>query len=177
MSQLKSGMLTILHFVAELIFWFAEKDWTLIDKYYSEGVGYRFSGWSCSGLAWFWKLSKGKIINSSSVEVAMDKKELKKLLTGVGLAGLLVGIPLTGGVAIGGSGWGKSGWGHNKSAVSTENSDTKVSTDKEDESAVSQEQDKKDEADGEVDDKVEDKDKHDMEDRPESGKSGWGGHK
>lgn len=38
------------------------------------------------------------------MEVTMDKKELKKLLTGVGIAGLLAGIPLTGGVAIGGSG-------------------------------------------------------------------------
>ncbi len=34
----------------------------------------------------------------------MDKKELKNMLAGVGIAGLLVGIPLTGGVAIGGSG-------------------------------------------------------------------------
>lgn len=34
----------------------------------------------------------------------MDRKELKNLLAGVGIAGLLVGIPLTGGVAFGGSG-------------------------------------------------------------------------
>ncbi len=34
----------------------------------------------------------------------MEKKELKKLLAGVGIAGLLTGIPLAGGVAIGGSG-------------------------------------------------------------------------
>ena len=34
----------------------------------------------------------------------MDKKELKNMLAGVGIAGLLVGIPLTGGVAIGGCG-------------------------------------------------------------------------
>ena len=44
------------------------------------------------------------IVNLTGMEVTMDKKELKKLLTGVGIAGLLVGIPLTGGVAIGGSG-------------------------------------------------------------------------
>jgi radical SAM modification target selenobiotic family peptide len=35
------------------------------------------------------------------MEVTMDKKELKKLLAGVGIAGLLAGV---GGVAIGGSG-------------------------------------------------------------------------
>lgn len=34
----------------------------------------------------------------------MDTKELKKLLAGVGIAGLLTGLPLTTGVALGGSG-------------------------------------------------------------------------
>ncbi len=34
----------------------------------------------------------------------MDNKELKKLLAGVGIAGLLTGVPLGGGVAFGGSG-------------------------------------------------------------------------
>ncbi len=34
----------------------------------------------------------------------MDSKELKKILAGVGIAGLLGGMPLNGGVAFGGSG-------------------------------------------------------------------------
>jgi radical SAM modification target selenobiotic family peptide len=34
----------------------------------------------------------------------MDKKEIKKILAGIGLAGLLSGLPMGGGVAFGGSG-------------------------------------------------------------------------
>jgi radical SAM modification target selenobiotic family peptide len=34
----------------------------------------------------------------------MDAKEMKKILAGVGIAGLLGGVPLAGGVAFGGSG-------------------------------------------------------------------------
>lgn len=34
----------------------------------------------------------------------MDGKDLKKLLAGVGIAGLLTGLPINGGVAFGGSG-------------------------------------------------------------------------
>ncbi|RJX32909.1 MAG: selenobiotic family radical SAM modification target peptide [Desulfurivibrio sp.] len=34
----------------------------------------------------------------------MDAKEMKKILTGLGIAGLLSGAPLAGGVAFGGSG-------------------------------------------------------------------------
>jgi len=46
----------------------------------------------------------------------MDTKDLKKLLAGVGIAGLLTGLPLTSGTAIGGSGWGAK----DDSAVSAE---------------------------------------------------------
>ena len=48
-------------------------------------------------------------------EEQMDTKEMKKILAGVGIAGLLSGVPI-GGVAHGSSGWGGSG----NSAVSTE---------------------------------------------------------
>lgn len=36
----------------------------------------------------------------------MNTKDLKKLLAGVGITGLLTGLPLTSGTAIGGSGSG-----------------------------------------------------------------------
>ncbi|MCK9294398.1 MAG: SbtA family thio(seleno)oxazole RiPP natural product precursor [Desulfobulbaceae bacterium] len=39
----------------------------------------------------------------------MDAKEMKKILAGVGIAGLLSGLPLTSGVAFGGSGCGAKG--------------------------------------------------------------------
>lgn len=48
--------------------------------------------------------SAGPFWNYHQQEEQMDKKEMKKILAGVGIAGLLSGVPMGGGVAFGGSG-------------------------------------------------------------------------
>lgn len=44
------------------------------------------------------------MLPKSKKEEQMDAKEMKKILAGVGIAGLLSGLPMGGGVAHGGSG-------------------------------------------------------------------------